>query len=142
MAVSSPYRPLDRGLLDKLSAIVGPDNAISDPDRLEGYSRDESPLREIARRPEAVVRPGKTADVAAGLPLAGFTAAVEDAGFSFPPHPGDEGAMIGGLISTNAGGSRALKYGGIRNYVRGLEVVLPGGEGTRPGGKVVKSSTG
>ncbi|OGD26757.1 MAG: hypothetical protein A2Y56_00420 [Candidatus Aminicenantes bacterium RBG_13_63_10] len=198
MAVSSPYRPLDRGLLDKLSAIVGPDNAISDPDRLEGYSRDESPLREIARRPEAVVRPGTTAEVASvlrlasearipvvprgggtglsggcvphlgglvlslermnrvveidagnqtaevesGLTLAGFNAAVEDAGFSFPPHPGDEGAMIGGLISTNAGGSRALKYGVIRNYVRGLEVVLASGDVLRLGGKHVKSSTG
>ncbi len=50
--------------------------------------------------------------------------------------------MIGGLVATNAGGSRAVKYGVIRNYVRGLEVVLAGGTVIHPGGKYVKSSTG
>jgi len=78
----------------------------------------------------------------AGVTLKEFTAAVEQAGFSFPPHPGDESAMIGGLVATNAGGSRAVKYGGIRQYVRGLEVVLPGGAVIHPGGKLIKSSTG
>ncbi|MGB9006298.1 MAG: FAD-binding oxidoreductase [Candidatus Aminicenantales bacterium] len=89
-----------------------------------------------------VDRENQTAEVEAGLTLGEFNRAVEEAGFSFPPHPGDEGAMIGGLISTNAGGSRALKYGGIRNYVRGLEVVLATGDVLRLGGKLVKSSTG
>ena len=78
----------------------------------------------------------------AGVTLKEFALAVEGAGFSFPPHPGDESAMIGGLVATNAGGSRAVKYGGIRQYVRGLEVVLPGGAVIRPGGKLIKSSTG
>jgi glycolate oxidase len=78
----------------------------------------------------------------AGVTLAGFVAAVEEAGLYFPPHPGDESAMIGGLVATNAGGSRAVKYGVIRNYVRGLEVVLPGGTVIHPGGKYIKSSTG
>jgi glycolate oxidase len=87
-------------------------------------------------------RENQTAEVEAGLTLGEFNRAVEEAGFSFPPHPGDEGAMIGGLISTNAGGSRALKYGGIRHYVRGLEVVLATGDVLRLGGKLVKSSTG
>jgi glycolate oxidase len=82
------------------------------------------------------------AEVEAGLTLGEFNRVVEDAGFSFPPHPGDEGAMIGGLISTNAGGSRAVKYGSIRHYVRGLEVVLSTGEVLRLGGKPAKSSTG
>lgn len=77
-----------------------------------------------------------------GVMLGDFSRAVEEAGLSFPPHPGDESAMIGGLIATNAGGSRAVKYGVIRNYVRGLEVVLPGGDVIRLGGKLVKSSTG
>jgi len=89
-----------------------------------------------------VDRENQLADVEAGLTLAEFNRAVEEAGYSFPPHPGDEGAMIGGLISTNAGGSRAVKYGGIRQYVRGLEVVLATGEVLRLGGKMVKSSTG
>jgi glycolate oxidase len=78
----------------------------------------------------------------AGVPLMDFYTAVEEAGLFFPPHPGDEGAMIGGLIATNAGGARALKYGVIRNYVRGLELVLPTGEIIEPGGKLMKSSTG
>ncbi len=78
----------------------------------------------------------------AGATLAGFVAAVEEAGLYFPPHPGDESAMIGGLVATNAGGSRAVKYGVIRNYIRGLEVVLPGGAVIHPGGKYIKSSTG
>jgi glycolate oxidase len=78
----------------------------------------------------------------AGARLADFATAVEYAGLYFPPHPGDESAMLGGLVATNAGGSRAVKYGTIRNYVRGLEVVLPTGEIIRPGGKLLKSSTG
>lgn len=78
----------------------------------------------------------------AGVTLMDFIKTVEEAGFYFPPHPGDESAMIGGLVATNAGGSRAVKYGTIRNYVRGLEVVLPDGRVIHPGGKYVKSSTG
>ncbi|MCK4263900.1 MAG: FAD-binding oxidoreductase, partial [Candidatus Aminicenantes bacterium] len=51
-------------------------------------------------------------------------------------------AMIGGVIATNAGGARAVKYGVIRNYVRGLDVVLPKGTTIHLGGKLMKSSTG
>ena len=50
--------------------------------------------------------------------------------------------MIGGVIATNAGGARAVKYGVIRNYVRGLEIVLPTGSVIHLGGKLMKSSTG
>jgi len=77
-----------------------------------------------------------------GVTLLDFGRAVVEAGLSFPPHPGDESAMLGGLIATNAGGSRAVKYGGIRNYVRGLEAVLPQGRVIQLGGKLMKSSTG
>nr|MBP9921083.1 FAD-binding protein [Proteiniclasticum sp.] len=45
-------------------------------------------------------------------------------------------------INTNAGGVRAVKYGVTRDYVRGLEVVLPNGEILKVGGKVVKNSSG
>jgi glycolate oxidase len=78
----------------------------------------------------------------AGVRLSDFAKAVEYADLYFPPHPGEESAMMGGLIATNAGGSRAVKYGTIRNYVRGLEVVSPAGEILRLGGKFIKSSTG
>ncbi len=77
-----------------------------------------------------------------GVMLMDFYSQVEDAGLFFPPHPGDETAMIGGVIAANAGGARAVKYGVIRNYVRGLEVVLPSGSIVHLGGKLMKSSTG
>ena len=78
----------------------------------------------------------------AGVRLSEFTQAVEEGGLYFPPHPGDESAMMGGLVATNAGGSRAVKYGTIRNYVRGLELVTASGDILRLGGKLEKSSTG
>jgi len=80
--------------------------------------------------------------VEAGVRLMDFYKAVEESGFFFPPHPGDESAMIGGLIATNAGGSRAVKYGVVRNYVKGLEVVLASGEIINLGGRIMKNSTG
>ena len=80
--------------------------------------------------------------VEAGVTLHAFEQAVAEAGFDFPPHPGEESAMIGGMIATNAGGSRAVKYGVIRNYVRGLEVVTAAGEILQFGGKLIKSSSG
>jgi glycolate oxidase len=80
--------------------------------------------------------------VEAGVTLKEFETAVEEAGFNFPPHPGEESAMVGGMIATNAGGSRAVKYGVIRNYVRGLEIVTPAGDILALGGKLMKSSTG
>jgi glycolate oxidase len=80
--------------------------------------------------------------VEAGVTLMNFYEAVENEGLFFPPHPGEESAFMGGVIATNAGGARAVKYGVIRNYVRGLEVVLPSGKIIHPGGKLMKSSTG
>ena len=67
---------------------------------------------------------------------------VEERGFLYPPDPGEKSATIGGNISTNAGGMRAVKYGVTRDYVRGLEIVLPNGEVTELGGKIVKNSSG
>ena len=66
----------------------------------------------------------------------------EEHGFLYPPDPGEKTATIGGNISTNAGGMRAVKYGVTRDYVRGLEVVLPNGDVLELGGKVVKNSSG
>jgi len=78
----------------------------------------------------------------AGATLGDLMKAAEGAGLFFPPRPGDEGAQIGGLIATNAGGVRAVKYGVMRNYVRGLEVVLPTGEILKLGGKLLKNNAG
>jgi glycolate oxidase len=78
----------------------------------------------------------------AGATLGDLIKAADEAGLFFPPHPGDEGAQIGGLIATNAGGARAVKYGVMRNYIRGLEIVLPTGEILSLGGKLLKNNTG
>ena len=67
---------------------------------------------------------------------------VEKEGLFYAPDPGEKSATIGGNISTNAGGMRAIKYGVTRDWVRGLEVVLPDGEIVQFGTKVVKNSTG
>lgn len=67
---------------------------------------------------------------------------VEEHDLFYPPDPGEKSATIGGNISTNAGGMRAVKYGVTRDYVRGLEVVLPNGKVLEFGGKVVKNSSG
>jgi glycolate oxidase len=80
--------------------------------------------------------------VEAGTTLTDFYAAIESAGFFFPPHPGDESATIGGVVAANAGGSRAVKYGVARNFVRGVEAVTAGGTVLEIGGKLMKSSTG
>ncbi len=67
---------------------------------------------------------------------------VEGRGCFYPPDPGEKSATIGGNISTNAGGMRAVKYGVTRDYVRGLTVVLPGGDVLELGGKTAKNSSG
>ena len=78
----------------------------------------------------------------AGATLEKMLKAVEEAELLFPPHPGDEGAQVGGLVACNAGGTRAVKYGVVRQYVKGLEVVLPTGEIVTMGGKLLKNNTG
>jgi glycolate oxidase len=185
-------------LRGSLEAVVGRDNAFSDPEKTVDYGHDEFSLKEIAHEPDLVVKPGTAEEVAAvlkianahgvpvtprggatglcggcvpvrggivlslermnrvleidadnqmavteaGVRLSDFAREVEEGGLYFPPHPGDESAMMGGLVATNAGGSRAVKYGTIRNYVRGLEVVTPTGDILKLGGKLEKSSTG
>jgi glycolate oxidase len=66
----------------------------------------------------------------------------EKLGLYYPPDPGQESGSIGGNISTNAGGMRAMKYGVTRDFINGLEVILPTGEQIQLGGKYVKNSTG
>ena len=67
---------------------------------------------------------------------------VEKDQYFYAPDPGEKSATIGGNIATNAGGMRAVKYGVTRDWVRGLEVVMPDGELITTGGKIVKNSTG
>ena len=83
-----------------------------------------------------------TVTVETGVLLMDLTKYVEEHDLFYPPDPGEKTATIGGNISTNAGGMRAVKYGVTRDYVRGLEVVLPNGDIVNFGGKVVKNSSG
>ena len=83
-----------------------------------------------------------TITVEPGVLLMDLAAFVEDHDFFYPPDPGEKSATIGGNISTNAGGMRAVKYGVTRDFVRGLEVCLPNGDIVNFGGKVVKNSSG
>ena len=83
-----------------------------------------------------------TITVEPGVLLSELNALVEARGLFYPPDPGEKNATLGGNISTNAGGMRAVKYGATREYARGLEVVLPNGEIIEVGGKIVKNSSG
>lgn len=61
----------------------------------------------------------------------------------FPPNPGSEAiATIGGMVSTNASGHRAVKYGTTRDYIKGLKVVLADGTVIDTGTVAPKSSLG
>lgn len=63
-------------------------------------------------------------------------------GLSFPVHPGDEGAQMGGMAVTNAGGARAVRHGVMRKHILGVEAVLPNGEILELGGKLIKNNAG
>ncbi|MBW1701590.1 MAG: FAD-binding oxidoreductase [Deltaproteobacteria bacterium] len=61
----------------------------------------------------------------------------------FPPNPGSEAiATIGGMMSTNSSGHRAVKYGTARDYVKDMQVVLADGTIIKTGFKTPKSSFG
>jgi len=78
----------------------------------------------------------------AGATLEKLYREVEEMHLYFPPHPGEEGAFVGGAVATNAGGARAVKYGTMKRFVAGLQVVLADGSLVDLGGKLIKSSTG
>jgi len=69
--------------------------------------------------------------------------AVKERGLFYPPDPSSRGScMIGGNISENSGGPKAVKYGVVKDYVMNLEVVLPTGEMIWTGANVLKNATG
>ncbi|QKV95056.1 FAD-binding protein [Streptomyces sp. NA02950] len=180
-----------------LAAIVGDAHVRVDDGALAAYARDATPL--FHARPQAVVLPGSTEEVAAVLryatdrgvpvvprgagsnlcagtvPLSGgvvlvltrldrilevsaeellarvqtgvTTQRLADAaareGLLYAPDPGSRTvSTIGGNVATCAGGLRGLKYGVTRNYVLGLEAVLPTGEIIRTGGRLWKDVAG
>lgn len=83
----------------------------------------------------AVVEPGVITEV--------LQNAVAEKGLYYPPDPASRGScMIGGNVSHCAGGPHAVKYGVTKDYVYGLQAVLPSGEIVEHGGKLLKNSTG
>ncbi|GAA2941412.1 FAD-binding oxidoreductase [Streptomyces enissocaesilis] len=180
-----------------LRSIVGPGHYRETDGELVPYSRDATPL--FSARPDAVVFPADTSEVAAvlelatrhavpvvprgagsnlcaatvasqggvilvltrlnrlieiapeellarvqpGLTSAALATAASHENLLWAPDPGSRTvATIGGTIATNAGGLRGLKYGVTRDYVLGLEAVLPTGEVIRTGGRLNKDVAG
>jgi glycolate oxidase len=79
----------------------------------------------------------------AGAVTQAISDAAAAAGLFYPPDPGSmKISTIGGNVAENSGGLRGLKYGITRNYVMGLEVVLPDGEIMWTGNKCVKDVAG
>jgi glycolate oxidase len=88
-------------------------------------------------------RENMTVTVQPGVITAHLHQAVERLGFLYPPDPGSSSiCTLGGNVAENSGGLRGLKYGVTKNYVLGLEVVLPTGEILNTGGKSVKDVAG
>lgn len=83
----------------------------------------------------AVVEPGVITQV--------FQEAVEAEGLYYPPDPASRGScQLGGNLAENAGGPHAVKYGVTKDYILGVEAVLPTGEIIETGGKLLKNVTG
>lgn len=78
-----------------------------------------------------------------GVRLDDLNEELSKSNFFYPPDPASsQAATVGGSISTNAGGLRASMYGTTKDWVLGVDVVLPTGQRTVFGGKVLKSSAG
>ncbi|HTP65275.1 MAG TPA: FAD-linked oxidase C-terminal domain-containing protein, partial [Geobacteraceae bacterium] len=83
------------------------------------------------------------AEVEPGVVTEALQKAVERLGLFYPPDPASlKFSTLGGNVAECAGGPRAVKYGVTRDYVLGLEVVLPTGEIIRTGGETAKGVVG
>jgi glycolate oxidase len=84
---------------------------------------------------QATVEPGVITQV--------FQDTVRGYGLMYPPDPASRGScFIGGNVSENSGGPKAVKYGVTKDYVLNLQVVLPSGEVIWTGANTLKNSTG
>ncbi|MGE5811050.1 MAG: FAD-linked oxidase C-terminal domain-containing protein, partial [Ignavibacteria bacterium] len=84
-----------------------------------------------------------TALVQPGVVTADLQKEAEKIDLFYPPDPGSMNVCtIGGNVANNAGGLRGLKYGVTKNYVLGIEMVLPDGELLKTGGKNMKDAAG
>ena len=83
-----------------------------------------------------------TVTIEPGVLLRDLAADALSRGLMYPPDPGEKTSTVGGNVSTNAGGMRAVKYGVTRDYVLAMTVVLPSGEVVKLGKAVCKTSSG
>lgn len=78
-----------------------------------------------------------------GVVISELQKAVDKVGLFYPPDPGSASvATMGGSVAMNAGGMRGVKYGVTRDYLLGLEIVLPSGEVMMTGTVTAKDVTG
>jgi len=78
-----------------------------------------------------------------GVVISEFQKAVEKLNLFYPPDPGSATvATMGGAVIMNAGGMRGVKYGVTRDYLLGMEIVLPSGEIMNTGTRTSKDVTG
>ena len=85
----------------------------------------------------------RLAIVQPGVVYADLEKALDQYGFFFPPDPASGNvSTLGGNVATNAGGVKGAKYGTTRDYVLGLQVVLPDGRMMRTGSRTMKSVSG
>lgn len=85
----------------------------------------------------------RCAVVQPGVVNADLQKAAARQGLLYPPDPASMFvSTIGGNVALNAGGPRGVKYGTTKDYLLGLEVVLPKGDMIRTGGKTLKNVTG
>ncbi|MFP3257377.1 MAG: FAD-linked oxidase C-terminal domain-containing protein [Candidatus Nanopusillus acidilobi] len=81
--------------------------------------------------------------VESGVRLDSLNSELEKYNYFFPPDPASSiAATVGGVISTNAGGLRGAKYGVVKDWVLGIEVILPNGEKAYFGNKTLKHRIG
>jgi glycolate oxidase len=84
-----------------------------------------------------------SATVETGVVLCDLTNSLAKEGLFFPPDPQSfRGATLGGIIAENAGGPACVKYGVTKQYILGIEVVLPNGDIVNLGGRTLKNVVG
>ena len=133
LAVVRPANTAEVAQIVKLAnANSTPIVPVSGNTGLAGGARAEGAIMLSLERMNAIreIRgPARIAIVEAGVILSSIREAAEEHGLIFPLTFGAQGsAMIGGNLSTNAGGSNVLRYGNTRDLVLGIEAVLPTGE--------------
>ena len=124
--VAHPRNEAEVAALLRQAARVLPVGAQSS---LTGGATPMGDLVIATTRMDRIVRVGEgEVVVEPGVPLSRLQDALRRAGAWFPPAPTFDGAFAGGIVATNAAGAATFKYGGTRDWVRRLTVVLATGD--------------